>query len=632
MLKNWVRIWFASVRAHWPYYLVVLGILLLGRYFWTIPHGGMAKVLKSIEEAHARGDLASTEEYMKASLPKAGRAAFYASLLLLLAGPWLTGPAGDVKVMEKGRQPACRWLWGVTLLMIAISAWLNAPRLSHSFWNDEEWTARRLIVGDFHSGEKSRHPGWEKTFFFYVDPNNHPLFSVLARLSNSLVPAPQAKNEFAFQEWPIRLPAYLFGLAGLAALAWFASVTGMARAGIVAVIWLALHPWHVRYGVDARGYSLLFAFLPLSMGLLWRALATGSMRTWVLYGVVEFFVLWTYPGALYFVMILNLVGCGMILTTPPPVGRWLQFRRFATANVLGGILTFLMLAPCVQPMVRFLHGERLRGALAPHWIENTLSGLFTGVTWFRWDEHEMALCWERVWDHAPWQVVPVLVLLAVAFIAGVVSLLRGGRARLWLLVLLLGVGPFMFIMARSQGNVLYSWYLVIGLPGLALVIGAGVEFLASRCLPKTMPCICCALFLIVFGIATWPQNNQLRRYSVEQMRESVAAMRPECNAVTGDRTKVLTASANFPARLYDPYAVPVKTPADLQVLMARADAEKLPLFINFGDKSFFRMRDPSLAALLDDTTKFEELPHFLGIHNQYERCVYRYRGKPQASP
>lgn len=405
---------------------------------------------------------------------------------------------------------------------------------------------------------------------------------------------------------------------------------GAPRAGMIAVVWLALHPWHVRYGVDARGYALLFTLLPLSMALLWRAVATGGMNGWLAYGLVEFMVLWTYPGALYFVMILNVVACGLLATGPVPEGlsRGLQWRRFAVANLIGAMLTFLMLAPCIQPMVIFLKGGRLRGDVAWGWVMDTLSGLLTGIPWEKWEDHQLALAWMRNGDKDLWRTVLPVAVILLAFLTGVGAMWSQGRGKRWLLALLVLVGPFMFFMARSAGNILYPWYLVVCLPGVAILIGVGVDAVATRWCSERYRWVLPVYFLTLFGAMTWRQNQVLRNHPIEPMRESVAATRMERNALTAQLPgKVLTASVCYPARLYDPAAVHLASVADLRTLMSQADAQKLPLYVNFGDQDFLKLRDPALLALLEDRSQFQALPPFLGIHNQHERRVYCYLGK-----
>ena len=625
ILKSLCRDWLRSVRAQWPFYLCVIALAVLCWKLWGTAPKDLGTVLRAIEKAHAGGGEARVEDYAQAWLPRVARVHFFVCCALLVVGPWLVGRERAER--SAARSQSSRWLWIVTGVMIATSAWLNCPRLSHSFWADEEWTAQRLVIGGFRDESEFRVPSWTKTLFYYHNPNNHPLFSALARLSHSMVPAPQGKDEFYFREWAIRLPAFLFGMGGLAALAWLAGVMGMPRAGMIAVAWLALHPWHVRYGVDARGYALLLTLLPLTMGFLWRAIATGGMSWWLAYGLAEFLVLWAYPGALYFVVVLNVIACGMLATGAAPISRWLQWRRFSAANLIGAMLTSLMLSPCVQPMMLYLKTSRIRGELSTDWVMETLSGLFTGMPWAKWPDHDMALAWMRTWDQAPWFVILTLAVLALTLVAGTIAMWRAGSMHRWLAGLSLITGPFMFIMAKGQGNILYPWYLIVCLPGIAMIMGAGVEALATRFFAGRHRQALPVGFLALFGAVTWPQNQLLRSHSIEQMRESVAVMRPERNALTADMGKVLTASLTYPARLYDPAAEPVGSAAELRSLMDRADAKGLPLWVNFGDIQLLRLRDPALLVILDDASQFQAMPPFPGIHGQYGRWVYRYLGK-----
>ena len=626
-LKMFCFRWATAIKAHWPFYLCLLALALLCRELWSEWPRNLDKVLASIKSAHEAGDMAKVEEYAQAWLPRLGRAFFFVCLALIFCGPWIIGWKRDSKCSPEGprSESGGKALWKLTVLMMACSAVLNYPRLFQSFWFDEECTVRRFVVGEFRDSAKVppefREPTWRKTLFSYRDPNNHPLLSVLARLGHQAFPSPKATQEFHFREWPIRLPGYLFGIAGLAAVAWLSSVMGMRRVGMIAVVWLVFHPWQVRYGVDARGYSLLLTFLPLCMGCLWRAVRTGSMNWWLAYGLSEFLVLWSYPGALYFVMSLNVVATGMMVQIrPAEITRSLQWRRFISANALGAMLTTLALAPCVQSMLIYLKSGRIRGVLTGEWVAEAASGVFTGMPWADWDEHEMALSWMRIWAHTPWLVVAVLASLLALTVTGAAALWRRGVQHRWLVGQILLLGPFMFFMARVQGNILYPWYLVLCLPGLSLVVGSGMEALTRR-VPSAW-----ALSggLIIWLAATWPQVNQLRSHPIEPMRESVELMRVEKNARTANLAPVLTASLSFPARLYDPAATQVETVAELKSLMVRADKEHLPLYVNFADKAFLKVRNPEMIELLDKSGKFDAKPALWGIHGQRERRTYHY--------
>ena len=112
----------------------------------TVDPKEMAKALQAIAKAQAAGEAARTEDYVQVWLPRVARVHFVVCLALLVSGPWLVGRDEVKKTVSAA--PRNRALWWLTGLMIALSALMNYPRLSHSFWADEEWTARRFVVGD----------------------------------------------------------------------------------------------------------------------------------------------------------------------------------------------------------------------------------------------------------------------------------------------------------------------------------------------------------------------------------------------------------------------------------------------------------------------------------------------------
>lgn len=631
--KLLVHRWLRAAAAHWPYYLVLIGLALLCRSFVANSGGQFTKALEALRVARESGVSARAEDYARVWLPTVGRWWFFVSLALILAGPWLIGWEKDplVQRTDDDQPKARRWLWLVTFIMMAASAVLNAPRLFNSFWMDEESTARRFVVGDFRRGSDASprwaEPSWERTIFYYRDPNNHPLFSILARLCHSALPTPQEPESFHFREWTIRLPAYLAGIAGLGLVAWLAAVLRMPRAGMLAVVWLAMHPWHVRYGVDARGYALLFTLLPACLGCLCRAIQTGRMNWWLGYGVLEFLVLWAYPGTLYFVASFNVAVAGLMMTSiVPRRARGQQWLRFVAANLIGAMFTTLLLGPCVEPMLNYLQYDRIRGVLDARWVAETCSGLFTGQPWVAWADHELVIAWMHTWVESPWFVVLTFGALAVVLGTGVLACWRCGVTHRWILGHSLMLGPFMYLMATAQGNILYPWYLLLCLPGLALIMGAGLE--AAMVKPWGRAWI--AAFMGLWAVVTWPQTNLLRSHSIEPMRESVEATRQIRNARMASLNDVLTVSLAFPAKLYDPAAIEVKTVDELRAVMDRADREHRPLFVNFADKGLLDLRSPEMSAFLDDSKFFQALPSFNGIHGQFERRVFRYVGK--ASP
>ncbi len=108
----------------------------------------------------------------------------------------------------------------------------------------------------------------------YHDANNHVLFSVLARLSLSV---------FGDGVWVIRLPAAGFGIAGVAAIYFFARRVGPTREALFAAALMTVSYHHIWFSQNARGYTALLFFAILSSTWFLDAMRQGSPRKWGLY-------------------------------------------------------------------------------------------------------------------------------------------------------------------------------------------------------------------------------------------------------------------------------------------------------------------------------------------------------------
>ncbi|MBP7951346.1 MAG: hypothetical protein KA004_17015, partial [Verrucomicrobiales bacterium] len=406
-----------------------------------------------IAKSHAAQKAAHAREYVAVWLPRAALINLGICALLLAGGPWLArreaAPAAETMPQEPSLT-AQRLLWVVTAGAVLSSALLNYPRLSQSLWGDEENTMRRSVLGEYNAGPDGALAWsaveWGGSVWNYRDPNNHPCFSVLAKLSHALWPPADDPAGWYFHEAGLRLPAYLFGLAGLAALALLAQAVRMPGAGVLAVVWLALHPWHVRYGVDARGYALLFVWIPLSMLSLWRAAHGGRWIWWICYGVLEFLILWSYPGAVYFLLALNLSALALLLRKGlPPAWRAMGLKRWVVANAVGAMLTVQLMLPLVPPMLLYLQRSRIRGQLTADWLTDSASQMLSGIHF--WDPGKLTVgeSWARLGQERPWLMASVFGVVLIALLLGVFRFWRQGSGHRSLLWVLLLPAPFMVL-------------------------------------------------------------------------------------------------------------------------------------------------------------------------------------------
>ena len=77
---------------------------------------------------------------------------------------------------------------------------------------------------------------------------------------------------------------------------------------------LGIHPWNIRYASEARGYSLLVFLVPVLFVFWRRAMITGQWKWWGAFAVTEFSLIYCYPGAVFVLVVLNLITLALIAT------------------------------------------------------------------------------------------------------------------------------------------------------------------------------------------------------------------------------------------------------------------------------------------------------------------------------
>jgi hypothetical protein len=157
----WQR-WKNSISTQPFYYASVLVLLALGGLGLSFYSPQRAQIKQALALLHEQGESGNYPDYMAVALPVAGAVVIIGALLLLLAGPWLLKT--ETPAPSTSSAPESRMLWLVTLLAMLGSAWLNYPRLFHSFWNDEEATVRHFVVGELGEGQHTPVKKWKHLY------------------------------------------------------------------------------------------------------------------------------------------------------------------------------------------------------------------------------------------------------------------------------------------------------------------------------------------------------------------------------------------------------------------------------------------------------------------------------------
>lgn len=555
---------------------------------------------------------------------------------LLTTVRWWMGASESAAPPGTIRAPQmARWFVVLTAAAMLLCAGLGWARLSMSLWDDEEYSLRRCIYGEFEqkkSGGLAFKPvPWSTTLWYYRKPNNHVPFSITARLSLNLWQTIARPDGLAFNEAVLRAPAFIAGILAIGSAAVFLWRIGCPRAGVLAAFILAIHPWHLRYITEARGYGFALLFTTLSMTLLLEALARGAWRWWLAFAGSGFLLLYSYPGALYFSVLLNLIAVVAILRAWRGTGRaWRHTARWAVANVFAAMLWIQVMAPCLPQMQRYLAGMEKTG-MGRGWIQNELSYFASGMAW-NWDEpgrghYPELIDWAGAAPAMCWMAIiglPVLAALGVARL-----LWRRDAVSLLAFVLF---APALLLVAHSsrQGYFLWPWYLIFMLPCLVALIATGLDWLPA-CIKNArvravISVVLMGGFLAWFAVLTEPPRRFLRTSSVQPSRESVLMTRPALDPFAPGNAGIMTAFYRSAAMAYDPRARIVRTVAELEALMQQAVLERRPLFVNAGVFELSAWQGEDVALILRDSRQFERTGILYGFEPLLTRHVFRYAG------
>jgi hypothetical protein len=605
-----------STTARWR---IILGAVALGLLVW---------LLWSVKPWDVDpGQRAKLRHLIKIHIWTGGAFAFVILSGLIALTPWWTRPA-HVK-HQTSNLKAPKWFWPLIWAAMALTAIQAYPRLDFGFWDDEELCVRESLVGKFRRSEKSgeatfQRLKWEETFFGYNTPNNHVLHSILSRACGTL----SRPAELPFSEFALRIPAYLFGILSVGALAWFLKDAGFVAAGPVAAFLLALHPWHIRYASEARGYSLILFLVPL-LFVFWRRAATeGGWKWWGFYAVTQFALLYTYPGMLFLLALLNVLTLPALARSRDATGPFAaQSGRWFFVNSCTAALIFLLMLPLAPQASVYFGNESSRNIqLGWSWVRSALSYLLAGVPWTGSAEFvSLALLRQA----HPW-LLPAAVFSVVSLLAlGVVTFARRGLLHAVMVAVIFTTPVLTFLLSRLRGMLIYESYIICALPGLVGLTAIGVVTAAGvfRILPADRlltPAIATAVVLLYAGM-TQNFRQWLITHPLQQIRESVQACRPTLDPRDARQDGILTGSFCIPPYLYDAHMIRLDSADEFIALLSTADQTGKPLFINIGMPWAAREYSPRMWKIFSDDRLFGDRREFLGFDAGLNRIVAKYK-------
>ena len=360
---------------------------------------------------------------------------------------------------------------------VLLAAAVRAPFLTDSLWYDEI----AAFLGYSINGP------WGAVSTYYTQAN-HVLHSLLAWGSGAAL---------GVDEVTVRLPSFLAGLGTVLAVAWLAMTAlgrdaNGVRLAVTAAFITALLPIAVLPATEARGYSLMTLFSALMTAAFLRALRRQTGTAWLIYAAACALGIWAHLVTVC-VPAFHAAWCVAVLMRGAPSTASGIPPKAARAGLMAigvaALLTLLVYAPILPAMFAIRSEFRSLDGNEPTLIgpEGWMMLLSIGGSW-------------KVW--ASLAALPLVV-------AGAAAATRDARLRT-ALILSLGGTVLALAFPLFLGSWLYARFLAFTVPGIALLLAAGLLEINDR---KPIAARVMALLVVsawIASLATLGPRQQIR--------------------------------------------------------------------------------------------------------------------------
>lgn len=416
------------------------------------------------------------------------------------------------------------------VLLLLVATLLRIYRLDQQIWHDEI----SILVTSLHRPLLEIATQWP-------GPASHVLFELAARLSIEL---------FGVNPVAMRLPAVLFGIAGVAAFYWLASSLFRSAHAFALSALYAVSYHHVWFSQNARGYTAIMLFFVLATAQVIRFWQRGRIGRWdgLAYAVTGALVAYSHPVGMSVVPVHGLVVLAAVLLARRSGEKrefpLVSYLRYAALSVA---VTALLYLPFVPSIVTFTSDIAEAPASGPRAGAGLLRVVIEGLSAAFFGPFGLAVAvliglvglvaWYR---HSPFALA-VLVLPVVA---------QGAT----FVVLGIGINPR---------------YFAVALPGVLLIGGYGV-ILVLRALVERLPASPARRRQLEYGLlaaVVLLSALPLARYYQYPKQDYLGAMRAiDERAADGDIRGGVYIAGHALNDYYNAGYTPIETLADLQAL------------------------------------------------------------------
>ena len=521
----------------------------------------------------------------------------------------------------------------LTLGAVMFGAWLRYPRLHHSLWNDEEYAMRRFAHGSWEdkgNGISLFSPvTWTDTLYENRNGNNHLLNSLITREALVVWRYYADAPRDAFNEAAMRVPAFVAGLLTIGLISLLGRELAAPLTGITAAWLLAASPWHLRYSVEAKGYSFMLFFICLALLALVRALRKNGVHWWIVFSISEAAFLLSFAGSLYVALAIN-SAAALILLKNGERSRWWTLGAF---NLLAAVPVLWWMLPSIPQLTAYLNNDgTLHLGFGWPWVRDLLSGLMIGFQYSNPDPaNHVGTDWLAFFRDRSLSALFLGVIVPLLFALGLVAAWR--RSAFTRLAIL---SPFIACVLAYAHNA-YSnspmvvWYLLYGLIPLVLALPLGIESLQKR--PSPWIWLGLAGLATSHAMATWQPCMILREHDRQPIRQTVASIREQAP----DALTAVFGVSDRQTMSYDPGVKTMTSVHDLEKLVAKSRLTGFDLYVYFCGAFESGKRNPDLLEALksgirlDSGTKaeFERTSGFKGTEEMFSYQVYKLKQQAQ---
>jgi hypothetical protein len=495
-----------------------------------------------------------------------------------------------------------------------------------SLWWDEIWSVKFASLG--YLKEKNDNldefrfikRNWNHAFWNYRKPTNHPPVSVLSKVSQSIWRQLTGAPDHKFNALAVRIPTFAAGLASILAIGLLVRRWGFSSGALAAALFLALHPWHIRYGLEARSYSL--AVLWVILGCLWLTCAMADHRCrwryWLLFGLNQLMITWSLPNGFWYAAAFTVAG--LIVISRQWNNR--NERKTAIARLLAvNFMAAMAFLPLFMPNVlQALDWGPINDHAMLTWssLKNAVCQMAFGMDIASGTGiesagiHSLALELES----SPWITWPTILLLISSSLFGATRLGLNRPGATIMLVAIAIATIASLLLTKITGQHFYHRYIIYCLVPLAIWFGIGLSGITRSITSKpALPTLIAITILGLYLYTTREPRNLLNSRPYAPF-ENIANHLESLEKKSGNPIHVV--GYGLGGRMMQVYYHKTRFAKNLADLKGEIDTAKKhgrQLFVVLGYRELNRMA-PEYSdgfSILDAPGAFHESRSFAGI-------------------